>query len=114
MRPFSVRGGPCWADLMMKKEMIIENPLKDPYYRGMKDMSDTIEERLRGVEQTLVKQEQQISEILKTTAEIKLDIKEHRTIIRNNLSRLFWILGGGFISGIITWIIKGGLSNVVV
>lgn len=44
--------------------------------------------------------------------EQKVDqIDENVKSINNNLSKILWIIGGGFIASIVTWIVKGGLGG---
>jgi len=30
--------------------------------------------------------------------------------LNNNLSKFLWILGGGFLASIVSWVLRGGLS----
>ena len=46
--------------------------------------------------------------------EIKSDlhyIKSGQDSLNNNLSKFLWIVGGGFIAAVITFIVKGGLNG---
>lgn len=44
--------------------------------------------------------------------EQKVDqIDKNVSSINDNLSRILWIIGGGFIASAVAWVIKGGLSG---
>jgi hypothetical protein len=44
--------------------------------------------------------------------EQKVDqIDKNVTCINNNLSKILWIIGGGFIMAFVGWVLKGGLGG---
>lgn len=43
--------------------------------------------------------------------EQKVDqIDKNVTCINNNLSKILWIIGGGFLVAAVSWVLKGGLQ----
>ena len=71
-----------------------------------------IEKLVRKLELETVRQEHVIETLEKEISTNDVDFKAYQTRIRNNWSKFLWIIGGATLSGIVSWILKGGLNNV--
>lgn len=76
----------------------------------LQEIRANISENRKRIE-ALEKEQHRIDKIV---VEIKADlnyIKSNQESLNSNLSRFLWIVGGGFIAAIVSFIIKGGLNG---
>jgi len=76
--------------------------------------SDDIKEQISGLKERLAFLEQEQHRIDIQLVEIKSDlhyIKAGQDSLNNNLSKFLWIVGGGFLAAVVSFIIKGGLNG---
>lgn len=76
----------------------------------LQEIRANISENRKRIE-ALEKEQHRIDKIV---VEIKSDlnyIKSNQESLNSNLSRFLWIVGGGFIAAIVSFIIKGGLNG---
>lgn len=76
----------------------------------LQEIRANISENRKRIE-ALEKEQHRIDKIV---VEIKADlnyIKSSQESLNSNLSRFLWIVGGGFIAAIVSFIIKGGLNG---
>lgn len=76
----------------------------------LQEIRSNISENRKRIE-ALEKEQHRIDKIV---VEIKADlnyIKSNQESLNSNLSRFLWIVGGGFIAAIVSFIIKGGLNG---
>ena len=76
----------------------------------LQEIRSNISENRKRIE-ALEKEQHRIDKIV---VEIKADlnyIKSSQESLNSNLSRFLWIVGGGFIAAIVSFIIKGGLNG---
>lgn len=76
----------------------------------LQEIRSNISENRKRIE-ALEKEQHRIDKIV---VEIKSDlnyIKSNQESLNSNLSRFLWIVGGGFIAAIVSFIIKGGLNG---
>lgn len=72
-----------------------------------------IKEQIVALRERLAMLEAEQHRIDKQLVEIKSDlhyIKAGQDNLNSNLSKFLWIVGGGFLAGIISWVLRGGLS----
>lgn len=72
----------------------------------MKEQLNYLKERVNALEQEQHRIDMQL-------VEIKSDlhyIKSGQDSLNNNLSKFLWIVGGGFLAAIVSWVARGGLS----
>lgn len=73
----------------------------------VKEQLNYLKDRVKALEQEQHRIDMQL-------VEIKSDlhyIKSGQDSLNNNLSKFLWIVGGGFIAAVITFIVKGGLNG---
>lgn len=72
----------------------------------------SIEARLGGLFKRVSDLENKNNAIEKDILEISLDLKylkQSQDALNANLSKFLWIVGGGFVAGVVGFIIRGGL-----
>ena len=72
-----------------------------------------IKEQIVALRERLAMLEAEQHRIDKQLVEIKSDlhyIKSGQDSLNSNLSKFLWIVGGGFLAAIVSWILRGGLS----
>lgn len=72
-----------------------------------------IKEQIVALRERLATLEAEQHRIDKQLVEIKSDlhyIKSGQDSLNSNLSKFLWIVGGGFLAAIVSWILRGGLS----
>jgi prefoldin subunit 5 len=75
---------------------------------------EEIKEQLTYLKGRIVSLEQEQHRIDIQLVEIKSDlhyIRSGQDSLNNNLAKFLWIVGGGFIAAIVTFIIRGGLNG---
>lgn len=74
---------------------------------------EDIKEQITALKERLAFLEQEQHRIDIQLVEIKSDlhyIKSGQDSLNNNLSKFLWIVGGGFLAAIVSWVARGGLS----
>tara|TARA_R110000803_G_scaffold183113_1_gene245474 strand:+ start:84 stop:317 length:234 start_codon:yes stop_codon:yes gene_type:complete len=74
---------------------------------------EDIKEQITALKERLAFLEQEQHRIDIQLVEIKSDlhyIKSGQDNLNNNLSKFLWIVGGGFLAAIVSWVARGGLS----
>jgi uncharacterized coiled-coil protein SlyX len=81
----------------------------------------TDEEDIKRLEKLIESQDEKIKELSDRQVELRLDVAKLITIqgqliakldnFSSGINRGLWIIGGGFISAFITWIVGGGLDR---
>lgn len=74
---------------------------------------EDIKEQIVALKERLAFLEQEQHRIDIQLVEIKSDlhyIKSGQDSLNNNLSKFLWIVGGGFLAAIVSWVARGGLS----
>jgi|TARA_B110000503_G_C7092693_1_gene390127 hypothetical protein len=72
----------------------------------VKDELNALKDRMSALEQEQHKIDIQL-------VSIKSDLfylRAGQDSLNNNLSKFLWILGGGFLASIVSWVLRGGLS----
>jgi len=75
--------------------------------------SDDIKAQIVALKERLAFLEQEQHRIDIQLVEIKSDlhyIKSGQDSLNSNLSKFLWIVGGGFLAAIVSWVTRGGLS----
>ena len=75
---------------------------------------EDVKEQIIALRQRLALLEAEQHRIDKQLVEIKSDlhyIKAGQDSLNSNLSKFLWIVGGGFLAAIVSFIIKGGLNG---
>lgn len=76
--------------------------------------SDDIKEQIVALKERLAFLEQEQHRIDIQLVEIKSDlhyIKSGQDNLNSNLSKFLWIVGGGFLAAVVSFVIKGGLNG---
>ena len=74
---------------------------------------EDIKEQIIALKERLAFLEQEQHRIDIQLVEIKSDlhyIKSGQDSLNNNLSKFLWIVGGGFLAAVVSWVTRGGLS----
>ena len=75
--------------------------------------SDEVKEHLDALKDRVSRLEQEQHKIDIQLVSIRSDLsylKSGQDSLNINLSKFLWIIGGGFIAAIVSWIVKGGMS----
>lgn len=75
--------------------------------------NDDMKEQLAGLRSRLAHLEQEQHRIDIQLVEIKSDLhylKSGQDSLNSNLSKFLWIVGGGFLAAVVSWVVKGGMS----
>jgi len=75
--------------------------------------SDEVKEHLDALKDRMSRLEQEQHKIDIQLVSIRSDLfylKSGQDSLNINLSKFLWIMGGGFIAAIVSWIVKGGMS----
>jgi cell division septum initiation protein DivIVA len=74
--------------------------------------SDEVKEHLDALKDRMSRLEQEQHKIDIQLVSIKSDLfylKSGQDSLNINLSKFLWIIGGGFIAALVSWIVKGGM-----
>jgi hypothetical protein len=74
---------------------------------------EDVKEQIIALKERLAFLEQEQHRIDIQLVEIKSDlhyIKSGQDSLNNNLSKFLWIVGGGFLAAVVSWVTRGGLS----
>lgn len=77
-----------------------------------KELASIVDERLEKLDLRVTKVEIAQTRVEKDVLGISLDLKylrQSQDALNSNLSKFLWIVGGGFIAAIVSFVIKGGL-----
>ncbi len=77
-----------------------------------KDLVVIVEDKLEKLNQRVTKVEAAQLHIEKEVLSISLDLKylrQSQDSLNSNLTKFLWIVGGGFIAALVSFVIKGGL-----
>lgn len=72
----------------------------------------SLQTRLRENEMDMVAAKLALQQAHKDYDELKAQINKSEERFKTGVGRIIWLVGGGLISGILAWIMKGGLNNV--
>jgi len=75
--------------------------------------SNEVKEHLDALKDRMSRLEQEQHKIDIQLVSIRSDLfylKSGQDSLNINLSKFLWIMGGGFIAAIVSWIVKGGMS----
>ena len=71
------------------------------------------ESRLRELEFENIKQKHELATLEKQLEKLEVEFVKGQERTRSTWSKIAWLTGGGFLSAIVTWVMKGGLAGVV-
>ncbi len=77
-----------------------------------KELANIVDERLEKLDLRVTKVEIAQTRVEKDVLGISLDLKylrQSQDALNSNLSKFLWIVGGGFIAALVSFVIKGGL-----
>ena len=77
-----------------------------------KDLVVIVEDKLEKLNQRVTKVEAAQLHIEKEVLSISLDLKylrQSQDSLNSNLTKFLWIVGGGFIAALVSFVIRGGL-----
>jgi septal ring factor EnvC (AmiA/AmiB activator) len=81
---------------------------------GMESEITEIKNNISALQTRLDSLEREQHKLDKQLVEIKSDLnylKSSQDSLNSNLSKFLWIVGGGFIAAVVSFIIKGGLTG---
>lgn len=79
----------------------------------VKELKAIMEQRVRDLEMDVMRQKYEIDSLERSLVKLDTEVTKSREAIRNNWAKVLWLGGGGLLSAIVTWLLKGGLNSVL-